>query len=46
MTLFQRESHHGDLKAQAHRILDDARAGLNVDLDSINWALRMTGDLQ
>lgn len=45
MNLYPRESHNDDLKAQAHRILDDARAGLSVDPESINWALRITGDL-
>ena len=45
MTLFQRESHNEDLKAMAHRILDDAKAGLDIDEVRINWALRITGDL-
>lgn len=45
MTLFTRESHSEDLKAMAHRILDDAKAGLTIDESRINWALRITGDL-
>lgn len=45
MTLFQRESHSEDLKAKAHQILDDAKAGLNIDEARITWALRITGDL-
>lgn len=45
MTLFQREPHSEDLKAMAHRILDDAKAGLEIDEARINWALRITGDL-
>lgn len=45
MTLFARESHHEDLRAKAHRILDDAKAGLLVSEAQITWALRITGDL-
>lgn len=45
MNLFSRESHDQDLKAKAHRILDDAKAGLKVTKESITWALRITGDL-
>ena len=45
MTLFQRESHNDDLKAMAHRVLDDARAGMEISLERITWALRITGDL-
>ena len=46
MTLHQREPHNAILKATAHRILDEARAGLNVSSARIDWALRVTGDLQ
>jgi hypothetical protein len=45
MTLFPRESHNNSLRAMAHRILDDVKAGLNVDEVRITWALRITGDL-
>jgi len=30
----------------AHRILDDARAGMDISEDRITWALRVTGDLE
>ena len=46
MTLHPREPHHESLKATAHRILDDARAGLNVSTERITWALRITGDME
>ncbi len=46
MTLHPRESHHEGLKAMAHRILDDARAGMDISEDRITWALRITGDLE
>lgn len=46
MTLHPRESHPDDLKAMAHRILDEARAGLGISEDRITWALRITGDLE
>jgi hypothetical protein len=45
MRLFQRQSHGEDLKAMAHRVLDDAKAGLNISHERITWALRITGDL-
>ena len=45
MTLHDRESHPANLRAMAHRILDDAKAGLNISEDRITWALRITGDL-
>lgn len=45
LALHPRETHADSLKAKAHKILDDARAGLVVTLDQINWALRITGDL-
>lgn len=45
MTIFDRESHDADLKATAHRILDDARAGMDISEERITWALRITGDL-
>lgn len=45
MKLFQRQSHDEDLKAMAHRVLDDAKAGMNVSKERITWALRITGDL-
>lgn len=46
MSLHPRESHSDDLKAMAHRILDDARAGFDISEDRITWALRITGDLE
>ena len=46
MSLHQREPHNATLKATAHRILDDARAGLNVSTERITWALRITGDME
>lgn len=46
MTLFARESHTDEEKAHAHRILDDAKAGLDIDQERITWALRITGDLE
>lgn len=46
MTLFSREQHGESLKAQAHRLLDDAKAGLDIDAERITWALRITGDLE
>jgi len=46
MSLFPREAHNEDLRAMAHRILDDARAGLAISEDRITWALRITGDLE
>lgn len=46
MTLHHRQSHPDDLKARAHRLLDDARAGLPVSPEDITWALRITGDLE
>ena len=45
MSLFPRESHSDEVKAMAHRILDDARAGMNISHERITWALRITGDL-
>lgn len=45
MNIFQRQSHDEDLKAMAHRVLDDAKAGMNVSKERITWALRITGDL-
>jgi hypothetical protein len=45
VTLFDRNPHADSLRAEAHRILDDARAGLNVSPERITWALRITGDL-
>lgn len=45
MTIFERQPHDESLKAMAHRILDDAKAGLNVSPERITWALRITGDL-
>ncbi len=45
MTLFTRESHSDELKAAAHRILDDAKAGIDISQERITWALRITGDL-
>ena len=46
MSLFPRETHDESLRATAHRILDDARAGLDISEDRITWALRITGDLE
>lgn len=34
-----------DLLDWARFVLDCAKAGLHVDVDRINWALRITGDL-
>lgn len=31
-------------RAEAHRVLDAARAGENIDAERIAWALRITGD--
>jgi len=45
MTLHEREQHPASLRAMAHRILDDAKAGLNISEERITWALRVTGDL-
>jgi hypothetical protein len=45
MTLYPRQSHQDDLRARAHQILDDAKAGLTVSDEQITWALRITGDL-
>lgn len=45
MNIFQRQSHNEDLKAMAHRVLDDAKAGMNISAERITWALRITGDL-
>ncbi len=45
MILYPRQSHEDDLKAMAHRILDDARAGLEISEERITWALRITGDI-
>ena len=33
-------------KAEAHRLLDRARAGEEIDAERITWALRITGDLE
>jgi len=33
------------MKAEAHRLLDRAKAGEKVSEDRITWALRITGDL-
>lgn len=46
MTLHQREPHNASIKATAHRILDDAKAGMNVSTEHITWALRITGDME
>ena len=32
-------------RAEAHRILDKARSGLDVSTETILWALSVTGDL-
>ena len=45
MSLFPRQSHDEDRKAMAHRVLDDAKAGMNISEERITWALRITGDL-
>lgn len=45
MNLFPRQSHEDELKARAHRILDDLKAGLPVLPAQVDWALRITGDL-
>jgi len=46
MTLHPRPIYSDDVRAMAHRILDDARAGLNVSTERITWALRITGDME
>ena len=46
MSLYPREAHTEDLRAMAHRILDDARAGMDISEERITWALRITGDLE
>lgn len=46
MTLHQREPHNASIKATAHRILDDAKAGMSVSTERITWALRITGDME
>ncbi len=46
MTLHPRHTYSAGAKAMAHRILDDARAGLNVSTERITWALRITGDIE
>lgn len=46
MTLFYRTPHAENVKARAHRVLDDVRAGIDVPTYQITWALRVTGDLQ
>lgn len=33
-------------KTDAHRLLDDARAGLPISLELVNLALQSTGDLE
>lgn len=32
-------------RAEAHRLLDMYRAGVNVSQERVDWALRITGDL-
>lgn len=49
MTLFPRHqglsnSQEFALRCRAHRLLDRARAGEDVDAETIAWALRCTGD--
>ena len=34
------------MKAEAHRLLDRAKAGEKISEDRITWALRITGDLE
>lgn len=46
MTLFPRYCMYRKAKSKAHRILDDAKAGLDVSVEDITWALRVTGDLE
>lgn len=46
MSLFSRQQHSDELRAMAHRILDDAKAGLKITKEQITWALRITGDLE
>lgn len=45
MQLHQREPRDPNLLATAHRVLDDAKAGLNIAEYRITWALKITGDL-
>jgi hypothetical protein len=49
MTLFPRHqggsiSREFAARCQAHRILDQARAGVDIPAGTIAWALVMTGD--
>lgn len=37
---------HARAKAEAHRLLDRAKAGEQIDAERITWALRITGDLE
>lgn len=46
MNLHPRTPSSDEMKAEAHRILDAARDGLNIDEARITWALRITGDLE
>ena len=46
MNLHPRTQSTDAMKAEAHRILDAARDGLNIDEARITWALRITGDLE
>lgn len=45
MNLFPRTSATQEQRAEAHRILDAARAGDQISTVRITWALRVTGDL-
>lgn len=46
MNLHPRTQSTDAMKAEAHRLLDMARAGHNISEDRITWALRITGDLE
>lgn len=46
MNLHPRAKSTETMKAEAHRLLDLARAGHNISEDRITWALRITGDLE
>lgn len=46
MNLHPRTQSSDAMKAEAHRILDMARDGMNISEDRITWALRITGDLE
>lgn len=46
MSTHQAQTYSDGTKEMANRVLDAAKAGLNISADRINWALRVTGDLE